>query len=260
MPDQNDSLPIRSEADGLDQRVHTKIVDFTAPAGANNQAQVSEKLVHVRDHGQDPADAKKQLRLSELGYANADGAYDGTNNTNPSNTGLVGMSRNASPADTQQTLRLTAKANGDGSVRSLDIALHDEAGEPYTEENPLAVKISDGERDEVNDYNTDDAVAAAGTSTHDYEVTAAKEFKLTQVTASGSGKMKIEIQIEDGVASDSFDTAFVKFSSVANPNIDHMLQEPITVAAGVRVRVIRTNRDLSAMDLYSTISGHEIDA
>lgn len=260
MADQNDSLPIRSQADGLDQRVHVKVVDSTDPGGSNKQTQVSENLVHVRDHGQDPANAKKQLRLSELGYANADGAYDATNNTNPSNTGLVGMSRNASPADTQQTLRLTAKANGDGSVRSLDVSMHDENGEPYTDANPLPVKFTDGEQDEINDFSEEVDVAAAATSSHDYEVTALKTLKLTQISASASGKMKIEVQIEDGVASDSFDTVLIKRNSVATPNIDHTFEEPITVAAGVRVRVIRTNKDLTPMDLDSTISGHEIDA
>ena len=40
--------------------------------------------------------------------------------------------------------------------------------------------------------------------------------------------------------------------------MEKVLREPITVATGVRVRVIRTNLDNQPQDLYSTISGHEV--
>jgi hypothetical protein len=69
--------------------------------------------------------------------------------------------------------------------------------------------------------------------------------------------MKIEVQIETGVATAVFNTVFVQFSSTAETNMSIHLAAPITVAAGVRVRVIRTNRDNQAQDLYSTISGQE---
>jgi hypothetical protein len=110
----------------------------------------------------------------------------------------------------------------------------------------------------VNDYNTAAAVAANATSTHDYTVTAAKTLTFNQIEASGSGKMKIQVSVETGVASGVFTTRFVQFSSTAQTNMSIHLDNPISVAAGVRVRVIRTNRDNQAQDLYSTICGYEL--
>lgn len=110
----------------------------------------------------------------------------------------------------------------------------------------------------INNYNTVAAVAAAATSNHDYTVTAAKTFYLNQVEATASGKVKIEVQIETAAASGTFNTRFVQFNSTADTNMTIHLENPITVAAGVRVRVIRTNKDNQAQDLYSTISGYEL--
>jgi hypothetical protein len=154
----------------------------------------------------------------------------------------------------------------DLDIRDLDAAqdsiaahLFDEAGVAFSAANPLPVSISaDIAGDEVNNYNTAAAVAGGATSNHDYTVTAAKTLLLKQVEASGSGKMKIEVQIETGVASGVFNTRFVQFNSTADANMSIHLEAPISVAAGVRVRVIRTNRDNQAQDLYSTISGFEV--
>lgn len=110
----------------------------------------------------------------------------------------------------------------------------------------------------INNYNTVAAVAAAATSNHDYTVTAAKTFYLNQIEATASGKAKIEVQVETGVASGVFNTKFVQFNSTAETNMPIHLDNPITVAAGVRVRVIRTNKDNQSQDLYSTISGYEL--
>jgi hypothetical protein len=110
----------------------------------------------------------------------------------------------------------------------------------------------------VNDYNTSAALAAAGTSNHDYTVTAGKTLSLNQIEASGSGKMKIEVKVETAVASGVFNTRFVQFNSTSNPNMSIQLKDEIVVAAGVRVRVIRTNKDNQAQDVYSTICGYEV--
>lgn len=256
MSDYNSSLPIRSEADGTDERLHSKLVDFADPSGVDKQAEISEKLVHIRNFGQDPADLKVQMRLSEDGAPNGDGVYDAADNTNPANVGLVALSRNASPADSQQTLRLTAITNAATTVRALDVGIRDENGEPFTEANPLPVSWIDSEGTEINNYNTAAAVAAAGTSNHDYTTLAA--FKFSQFNAAASGKMKIEVRVETSAGSGTFNTVFVKFNSTANPNIDVVLREPIAVASGVIIRIIRTNLDNQAQDLYSTISGHQV--
>lgn len=132
------------------------------------------------------------------------------------------------------------------------------AGADVSATNPVPVYISaDNVGSEINDYNTASAVAANATSNHDYTVTAGKTLFLRQIEAAGSGRMKIEVQIETGVATNTFTTRFVQFSSTAQTNMSIHLESPISVAAGVRVRVIRTNRDNQAQDLYSTICGQE---
>jgi len=123
---------------------------------------------------------------------------------------------------------------------------------------PIPVSISaDAPGTEINSYNTTASLAAGASSNQDYTVTVAKTFLLTQIEASSSGKMKIEVQIETGAATGVFTSRFVQFNSTAQCNMSIALKAPISVAAGVRVRVIRTNRDLLAQDVYSTISGQE---
>lgn len=103
----------------------------------------------------------------------------------------------------------------------------------------------------INSYNTAAAIAGGATSNHDYTVTALKTFYLNQIEASGTGKMKIEVLV-NGVSK------FVQFNSTANTNMSIHLENPITAAAGQVVRIIRTNRENQAQDLYSTISGYEL--
>lgn len=110
----------------------------------------------------------------------------------------------------------------------------------------------------INNYNTAAALAAAASSNHDYTVTALMTLNLNQVWASASGKLKIQVQIETGVATGVFNTFFVGFNSTAAPQIDLDINNAPAVAAGVRVRVIRTNLDNQAQDVYSTISGFEV--
>lgn len=255
MSDFNSSLPVRSQADGIDERLHVKIVDGSSPS-VNQVAVDADKNLHVEIHGNDPAAVDRVIRTSETGALTPDGVYNGTSNTVPGNVGVVVSVRDAAPGNTTQTQRLTAVTNS--TKRLLDIALHDEDGNVFSASNPLPVTSVDSEGVEVNDYSTSANVAANATSNHDYTVTALKTLKLTSVWGSGSGKLKIEVQVETGVATGIWATRFVGFNSTSNPNINIPLSEHITVAAGVRVRVIRTNKDNQAQDVYSTISGHEI--
>ena len=157
-------------------------------------------------------------------------------------TGAANFNNGATGA---QTLRVAANlAVGGADVTSL---------------NPVPVVISaTGSGTSVNDYKTASAVASNATDNHDYTVTAGKTLLLHQLEASGSGKIKMEAQIETGVATNVFNTKFVQFNSTATPNTSVLLQDPISVAAGVRVRIIMTNDDKGAQDLYSTISGQEV--
>lgn len=136
--------------------------------------------------------------------------------------------------------------------------IKDENGTAFSSSNPLPVVVLESEGTEVNDYNTAAAVASAATSNHDYTVTAGKTLQLTQIESSASGKMKIEVQIETGAATGIFNTKFVQFNSASNPNMSLILKEPISVGAGVKVRVIRKNLDLLAQDVYSSVCGHEV--
>lgn len=256
MSDQKTSLPIRTEADGLDERVHVKIVDGTNPA-VNQTTVDSDKNLHVEAHGNNPAGTDEVLRMSELGSASVDGVYDGTNNTDPSQVGVVGMARNASPADSQQTIRITSVPNSDGSVRSLDISLHDEDGEPYSASNPVPVTFEESEGDEIHDYKDDAAVAKDASASHSYTVSTGKDLILRQVLCTGSGRAKFELQVEDDVGEGTFHTIGVRFNSTANPDCDLILSVPVVVPAGVIVKVIKTNRDNQAQDLYTTIVGVE---
>jgi len=253
MADYNSALPVRTEGDAQ-EKLQVKIVDFTTPT--QGQIVDTDGNSHIEVHGNNPAGSDEVLLLSELGAVVPDGVYNVTNNSNPGNVGLIAHTRAATPADTDQVIRLTAISNS--TVHALDVAIRDEAGAPYSSSNPMPVVQVESEGDEINNYNTASAVAAAGTSNHDYTVTALKTLILTQIEATASGKAKIEVQIESGVATNVFSTRFVQFNSTANPNMGITLKEPISVAAGVRVRVIRTNKDNQAQDLYSTISGHEV--
>jgi hypothetical protein len=250
--------PVRSEADGTDERLHVKIVDYTSPGGADNQAEVSEKLIHVRNFGQDPATTKVQLKLSELGYANSDGVYDVTNNTLPSSNGVILHSRNVSPAATQQTLRQTGVANGAGDVRAADVAIRDEAGEPFSVSNPLPVQAVEGVGDEIFDFKDSGDIARNSSDDHDYTVTAAKTLYVKQLFLSASGAAKFDFQVEDSVGADTYTTYATFFVSASDQNEKPVFHVPYVVATGVKVRITATNKDQQPQSMYSTIVGVEL--
>lgn len=255
--DYNSGLPVRTEADGVDERVHVKIVDGTSPA-VNQMAVDSDKNAHVENHGNDPAGVDRVMRTSELGSVSIDGVYDVTNNTDPSQMGLVSMLRNDTPTDSHQVQRVTGAVNGAGTIRTVDVSLLDENGEPYTPDNPIPVSFEENEGDEICDYQDTDTVAVSGTATHDYTVSASKVFVGSELWASASGKMKAQFQVETGAATDVFNTKFVGFNSTANPNIRIPLAKIVKqVNAGARLRLILTNRDNAAQCVYSTLLGVE---
>lgn len=106
---------------------------------------------------------------------------------------------------------------------------------------------------EVVAYDTAAAIAGGASSNHDQVFASAS--KLYQVWSSASGKMKIEVQIETGSATNTFNTIAVGFNSTADSNINLVLSKYAAIPAGARVRVIRSNRDNQAQDVYSTIVG-----
>lgn len=129
------------------------------------------------------------------------------------------------------------KVNADGSINAN-----------------LVTALSGGE---VHDYNTAASIAAGATSNHDYTVTAATTLKLHQIIVSSAGKIKAELQVKVG---GTFQTRAVRFA-MPKEDIDLAFKMPIEVSSAEtapQVRIIRTNLDNQATDLYSTIVGDEI--
>jgi len=84
----------------------------------------SDKNLHVLAHGKDVGDNALHFLLSEEGHAAINGVYNVTTNTDPSNFGLIGHVRNASPADSHQTVRITsASPDSDAIDESTVFAL-----------------------------------------------------------------------------------------------------------------------------------------
>lgn len=145
--------------------------------------------------------------------------------------------------------------------------LMDESGNAFSVANPLPGQISDGTDTlavntdgsinvkildgspgtDVADYDSEAAVAGGASDTHTY--TPGSDFSLTQIEASSSNRMRIEIKVA-GV------TKFVMFNTEAVPNISLHLKNPIVCPTGQTVEVIRTNRGMSATDVFSTIIGY----
>ena len=113
---------------------------------------------------------------------------------------------------------------------------------------------------EVHDYDTAAAVVSDATDNHDYTVTGAgtnATFILQSVIFSGSGSVKAEIQTGPvaGLA-----TVAVGFLTGRQGDTQQLTFNPpieVPTTGTGTVRVIRTNRQGAATDLYSTIIGIE---
>lgn len=231
------------------------------PAGANNIGSVNQgtspwvtsvnNLPATVDTNFGTVGASTIRVASEIG--NATGAAD-------FNFGTVGAQTIRTAAEVGNATGAADYNNGATGAQTLRVAANlAVAGANVSSSNPVPVAISAAPLGtSVDDYLTSASVAGGAAVNHDYTVTALKTLLLKQIEATGSGKAKIEVRIETGVATGVFTTKFVQFNSTSTPNMSINLQDPISVAAGVRVRVVRTNRDLTSQDLYSTICGQEI--
>jgi hypothetical protein len=150
----------------------------------------------------------------------------------------------------------TDKVDVSGSAVNADLRI---AGAAVTTLNPVPVVMSTAiPGTAIQDYATGSAIAAGASSTHDYTVSALKSLQLSRVWSSASGKIKVQVQYETAAASGVFNTKFVGFNSTANPNIDITVAAPFTQVTGAKIRVIITNLDKAAEDVYSTIEGTEV--
>jgi hypothetical protein len=134
-------------------------------------------------------------------------------------------------------------ANGDLCTKSK---LTDSGGTAIDGSNPLPVTLKAGSCSD--DYNTSAALAAAASSDHDYAPGAAGDVLGFTLSASGCARWEIAI---GAVASET--TRFVLFTTAAKPTETLMLPCGIAVGAADNIKITRTNRDDTAMDVYSTI-------
>lgn len=146
-------------------------------------------------------------------------------------------------------------ANGDAHTRSKIV---DESGNSFTDANPLPVYMAESSGTEVIDYDTAAAVAADATDNHDYTAGGAVGLLVDRIHASASSRSKLEVQVEDGVGAGTYTSVAVGFGSSSSPNVTIEFKKQLKVATGVILRLIRTNRDNQAQDLYSTVIGIEV--
>lgn len=124
-------------------------------------------------------------------------------------------------------------------------------------DNPIFVQVVSDviTSTEVHSYDTSVAVASDATDNHDY-TTVGTTFLLKSVIAAFSGGGKVEIQTGP-VA--TLNTRAVAFVPKEGGHVQLNFDPPIEVTGLLpTVRVIRTNRQGAAQDVYSTIIGNDI--
>lgn len=277
MSDANTSLPIRTQTNG---DVAVKIVDGTTVSQAlsvDASGRITTKLddgngniitsqsngaQRALDVGIDVAGVQIDPRsIRALTSADVVTSNQGTANTisnawpvKPTDGTNSQAYLSTGEAKVSVTQPLPAGSNLIGQI-NIDIG-----GSLVSSTNPVPVVLSAGVSGTVvNNYNTAASIAAAGTSNHTYTITTSKSFQGKKIHAAGSGKIKAEIQISpDGT---TFSTIFVAFNSTSTPNIDIDMDQILFLEAagtGAAIRIIRTNLDILAQDVYSTISGVEV--
>lgn len=261
MADIDSQLPVRSVADGTDERVHVKIVDYEDPSGVEKQVQVSEKKIHNRNFNKDSDGNDQEVLVSQEGHTLTNGDYDASTNKRPSSNAQIIHDRPATAtaaAESDQNFRPTGVSYDDGSkvVNSADVAIRDEDGVPFSKNNPLPVAIEESEGLEIHDtFESAAAIAKNNNDEHVYLSVAPEEFELEQWGISGSGFMKGELLLETGAGTGIFESKGVLFNSTAMPNDDLTLKRPIKVGAGVSIKIVRTNLDNQSQTMYSFING-----
>lgn len=260
MSDYNSSLPIRTENDG---DVVIKVADATVPS---QQLKVNaDGSVNITDNAGSITVDATDLDIRDLAFATDKVDVSG------STVALDAPTLAALESITVQNGAGVAAVNiQDGgnsiTVDATDLDIRDlshvqdsvKVGDgtdflAVNTDGSINVVVQEDTGTEVVEYDTAPAIAAGATDDHDLVFASAS--KLYQVMAAASGKLKIEVQVETGSATNVFVTKAVAFNSTATPNIDIKFAKYVAIPAGARVRVIRRNNDNQAQDLYSTIVG-----
>jgi hypothetical protein len=167
---------------------------------------------------------------------------------------------------TTDSQRLAINASGEAQV---DVASHgltntnplpvSKDNSANSETNPIFVKITDTVLSgvEVHDYDTAAAVASDTADNHDYTVTGTT-FLLKSVIVAGSGNIKFEVQTGPLASLATVAVGFLtgKEGDTKQLFFDPAIEVPVTSTG--TVRIIRTNRQGAATDLYSTIIGNDV--
>jgi hypothetical protein len=117
------------------------------------------------------------------------------------------------------------------------------------------VLVEDAGETDVLDYQTTAAVVKDADATHDYLVTSGKTFDRASLLVGSEGRVKVQLGTWDGVS--TFTPKAVYFQ---DPTENRQFQFPALSLLGdgtVTIRVIITNLDGGATDLYSTLQGVE---
>lgn len=163
---------------------------------------------------------------------------------------------------TTESQRLAIDASGNAQV---DLAAVSVTAVPVSkdssansETNPIYVyqvnTVTSGS--EIHDYDTAASVAGDGTSNHDYTVSNTT-FLLKSVIVATSGGGKFEVQTGPVASLATKAVGFIpKRGGVEQLFFDPPIEVPVTSTG--TVRIIRTNREGSAQDVYSTIIGNDV--
>lgn len=245
MSDYDSSLPVRTETNG---DVAVKVVDGTTPSQTltvNTDGSAEVHVINDLDYGAVGADTIRTA--SQIG--NATGAADFGAGSSGAQT--LRTSSNITRDGTE--LSYGVGASGVNTLRTASI-IHDGTDQmAVNTDGSINVVVQEDVGTEIVNYDTSSAIASGASDNHDLVFASAS--KLFQVWSSASGKLKSEVQIETGSATNVFNTVMVGFNSTANPNIQMNLAKYAAIPTGARVRVIRTNNDNQSQDVYSTIIG-----
>lgn len=165
--------------------------------------------------------------------------------------------------------RVTVNVNGTVPVSATDLDIRDltlaldavkisgntTANGPT---NPIYVQMVDVGvlSNEVHSYDTSVDVASDTADNHDYTV-AGTTFLLKGVWASASGGMKVEVQTGPVASLVTIAVGFIPKEG-GNCFIPFNPPREVPVTSTGTVRVIRTNRQGGAQDVYSTIMGNDV--
>ena len=157
---------------------------------------------------------------------------------------------------------LNANANiqvGDTDVSPSNPVPISKNGSANSSSNPIFVNIVTGgvSASEVQDYDTSASVASDTADNHDYTVTATKTFLLKSIIVSSSGGSKFELKVGPVATLVTKAVGFIaKEGGVSQLEFNPPIEVPDTLTG--TIRLIRTNRQGAAQDLYSTIIGDEV--